>query len=92
MLTLINLVKKGIIMWHQYTIFPLSPGIKILLALVIIWSLVWKGIALWKAARNSQTAWYVILLIVNTAGILEIIYIFAFSKKNQFHNPPLSLG
>jgi len=74
-------------MWHNYAIFPLSPGIKVLLALIVIWSLIWKGVALWKAARNSQTAWYVILLIVNTAGILEIIYIIAFSKKTSLNNP-----
>ena len=74
-------------MWHNYAIFPLSPGVKVLLALLVIWSLVWKGIALWKAARNSDKAWYIIMLIVNTAGILEIIYILAFSKKNSSGNP-----
>ena len=49
--------------------------------LLIIWSAIWKGIALWKAARNSAKAWFIILLIVNTVGILEILYIFVFSKK-----------
>ncbi len=73
-------------MWHNYAILPFSPGVRILLALVVIWSLIWKGIALWKAARNSQTAWYVILLIVNTAGILEIVYIVFFSKKGSSGN------
>lgn len=74
-------------MWHHYAIFPISPGIRVLLALVVVWSLIWKGIALWKAARNSQTAWFVIMLIVNTAGILEIIYIFALGKKGSSNNP-----
>ena len=69
-------------MWHNYAIFPLTPGVKLLLALLVVWSLVWKGIALWKAARNNHTAWYVIMLIVNTAGILEIIYIYGFAKKS----------
>jgi hypothetical protein len=50
--------------------------------LLIIWTLVWKGIALWHSARNNQKAWFVILLVINTAGILEIIYI-AFFRKNQ---------
>ncbi|KKQ74327.1 MAG: hypothetical protein US94_C0007G0004 [Berkelbacteria bacterium GW2011_GWB1_38_5] len=50
---------------------------------VIFWSLIWKGIALWKAARNNSKPWYVVLLIVNTLGILEILYIFVFSPKNQ---------
>jgi len=52
-----------------------------LLIVLAIWSLVWKGIALWKAARNADKVWYIVLLVLNTAGILEIIYILFFSKK-----------
>jgi len=64
----------------------LNPGTSMvvvlaILVLVIIWSVIWKGIALWKSARNSQKVWYVFLLIVNTAGILEIIYLLLFQKK-----------
>jgi Family of unknown function (DUF5652) len=77
-------------MWHNYPVFVLSPGVKLLLAVLVIWSIIWKGVALWKAARNSHTAWYVIMLIVNTVGILEIIYIFGFSKKGQKTMPPAS--
>ena len=51
--------------------------------LLMLWSLVWKGIALWKAGRLGQKVWFVILLVVNTAGILEIIYIFAVAKKKE---------
>jgi len=51
-----------------------------MLAVVLVWSLVWKGIALWISARKKQMVWFVILLIVNTMGILEILYIFLFSK------------
>lgn len=69
-------------MWHNYPIFVLSPSMKILLAVAIIWSIIWKGIALWKAARNTHKAWFVIMLLVNTVGILEIIYIFGFGKKS----------
>ena len=58
-----------------------SPWIVILILVLVAWSLAWKGVALWKSARNDQTAWFVVMLIVNTLGILEIIYIFAFSKK-----------
>jgi len=52
-----------------------------LLSIVIIWSLVWKGLALWKSARNNQPVWFVCLLVINTVGILEIIYISFFQKK-----------
>ena len=59
----------------------MPAGFAILFVLLAIWSLIWKGIALWKAAQNNSTAWYVAMLILNTAGILEIVYIFFFSKK-----------
>jgi hypothetical protein len=52
-----------------------------LMPLLIIWTIPWKGVALWKAARNHHTVWFIVLLVVNTLAILEIIYIFAFSKK-----------
>ena len=58
----------------------LSLGIGFFLALLIIWSLAWKALALWKAAREGSKIWFVVLLLVNTAGILEIIYIFTISK------------
>jgi len=54
-----------------------------ILFLIIAWSLIWKGIALWKAARNGQKGWFVAILIVNTLGILEMIYIFVFDKKKE---------
>ena len=54
-----------------------------LLAIIVIWSIIWKGIALWRAARKGDTAWYVLLLILNTIGIVEIFYIIFFSKKKE---------
>jgi hypothetical protein len=52
-----------------------------LLILISLWSLPWKGVALWKAARQSSILWFAILLVVNTVGLLEIFYIFIFSKN-----------
>ena len=52
-----------------------------ILFLILAWTLPWKGIALWKAARNSHKGWFIALLVVNTLAILEIIYIFYFAKK-----------
>jgi len=52
-------------------------------SLAVVWSLAWKGIALWRAARNSHLVWFIVLLIVNTLAILKIIYIFAFSQKKD---------
>lgn len=54
-----------------------------LLILVTIWALVWKGLALWQSGRRNQKIWFVALLIINTLGILEILYIFVFSKMSR---------
>ncbi|MBP8599650.1 hypothetical protein KBI31_00170 [Patescibacteria group bacterium] len=51
--------------------------------LVTSWALVWKGIALWKSARHNQKWWFIALLVINTLGLLEILYIFVFSKLGQ---------
>ncbi|MGI6679019.1 MAG: DUF5652 family protein [Dehalobacterium sp.] len=57
----------------------------VLLALLLVWSLIWKGLALWHAARNRQLPWFVVLLIVNTVGLLEILYLLFFRKKNKWY-------
>jgi hypothetical protein len=54
-----------------------------LIAAAIIWSIIWKGIALWKAARNNQIRWFIALFVINTVGILEIAYILFFQKKSD---------
>lgn len=57
------------------------PFVMVALIPVIIWTLIWKGLALWTAARKSDKIWFVVLLIVNTFGILEMLYFFFFSRK-----------
>lgn len=47
---------------------------------VLLWSVVWKGIALWRCGRNNQLPWFVVLLVLNTLGIGEIIYLSWFQK------------
>ena len=51
------------------------------IVLIYLWSLFWKAIALWKAARTNQKVWFVVFLFVNTVGVLEILYIFYFAKQ-----------
>jgi len=58
-----------------------------LLAAVVIWSLVWKGLALWRAARAQQPAWFVVLLVVNTAGLLEIAYLLFLAPRVSAEPP-----
>lgn len=42
---------------------------------VFIWSSIWKGLALWVTARRNQSSWFIFLLIFNTLGIVEILYL-----------------
>ena len=56
----------------------LYPWVGLLIAL---WVVTWKGMALWKAAQRNEKWWFIVLLVANTLGLLEIIYIFYFSKK-----------
>ena len=48
-----------------------------------VWSIFWKGWAMWIAARQGQKVWFGALLVVNTLGILEILYIYIFSKIGE---------
>lgn len=45
------------------------------LILFVMWSAFWTGLALWHAAKRGERAWFIVFLIVHTAGILEILYL-----------------
>jgi len=48
----------------------------LVVVIVMAWSLIWKGLALWQSGGRRERNWFIILLILNTLGILEIIYLF----------------
>jgi len=54
-----------------------------LLIAIALWSIPWKGFALWKSARRGESIWFIALLLINTVGILEILYLFVFSNKRK---------
>lgn len=65
--------------------------------ILVAWTLYWKYRSLWYAAKHDHKWWFIALLIINTAGILEILYLYIFSKKMSGHDetsvpmmPPLS--
>jgi hypothetical protein len=60
-----------------------EAGLIILLVIIVIFDVVLKVIGMWKAARRTQTAWFICLLIFNTAGILPIIYFLTGGKKPE---------
>ena len=72
---------------------PTAPGflgtVGITFFVIAIWSLIWKGMALWKAGREGSKVWFVVLLLVNTIGILDILYLYVFSKKSVKPSQPV---
>ncbi len=58
-----------------------TPIFTVLILIAVAWEVVWKAIALWRAARNGHLVWFIFILIINSLGILPIIYIVFFSRK-----------
>lgn len=66
---------------------PFAAGILVPLILVaIVWTIVLKGFALWHAARGAQKGWFIALLVLNTLGILEIVYLIWFRPGTPRHH------
>ena len=55
----------------------------VLLIVLVIWDTIWKGIGLWKSGRHNQMAWFVCILIINSVGILPIVYLLFFQPKSS---------
>lgn len=62
------------------TLAGLSGIDPLLLIAAIIWTLIWKGFALWRAAELKHKYWFIAILLINTFGLLEIIYLFLVTK------------
>ena len=54
-----------------------------LIITLVIWELIWKGLALWKSAQKGQKYWFIALLIVNSIGLLPIIYLVIAHDKGK---------
>jgi len=59
----------------------LEMGKNLIMLLLIFWTLLWKCYSVWTAAKNNHKKWFIALIIFNTLGILDIIYIFYIAKK-----------
>ncbi|MFA6407960.1 MAG: DUF5652 family protein [Candidatus Paceibacterota bacterium] len=55
-----------------------------ILMVMAVWTIILKGFALWHAARSNQSWWFVAILIVNTLGILEIVYLIWFRPTSPY--------
>ncbi|MEK7632908.1 MAG: DUF5652 family protein [Patescibacteria group bacterium] len=73
-------------MMNGFGLFGTNMGITIFsfgMMALIVWSFIWKGLALWHSAKRKEPWWFIAILLVNTAGILEIIYLFAVAKMKR---------
>jgi hypothetical protein len=52
------------------------------IAVVAVWDVVWKGLALWQAAKRRQPVWFACLLFLNTAGALPITYLVMVKRRD----------
>lgn len=55
----------------------------LIMILFLGWNLFWKGWALWKAAKRNDKKWFIFLMVFQSMGILDIIYLFFIAKKNK---------
>jgi hypothetical protein len=57
------------------------------IVLVSIWETIWKAFGMWHSAKNDDKLWFVLIMILNTLGILPIIYLYTktkfFKKKKK---------
>jgi hypothetical protein len=63
-------------LWTPPGLYALTPALPFL----ILWEGFWKGLALWHSGRRGQSIWFVVLIVVNSVGILPIIYLFAVAR------------
>ena len=70
-----------------FGLFALTSLILIVLALGVI---ALKGYALWTAAKRNEKGWFIALLLINTMGILELVYLYVIAEKWRSSNAPHS--
>jgi hypothetical protein len=51
------------------------PDSSLLIIVMAVWELVWKGLALYISAREDDKVWFVCLLFINSVGLLPIAYL-----------------
>ncbi len=55
----------------------------IIFTVVFIWDLVWKGLGMWMASKKNSPTWFIVMLVINSIGILPILYIYVFSEMGK---------
>jgi sorbitol-specific phosphotransferase system component IIC len=59
----------------------MMPWLIPVIIVIVVWDSVWKLIAMWKSARNDQLVWFICIAVINTIGILPIIYLLLYKRR-----------
>jgi len=51
-----------------------------IILIVAVWTIFWKVLSLWHAARKGRKGWFILLLLVNSLGLLDAFYLFFVEK------------
>lgn len=75
--------------------FGLGPmsiaGISVIFIALFLIFIALKGYALWNAAKRDEKWWFIILLVVNTFGILELVYLYFVVGKWHSKSSPVQV-
>jgi len=69
---------------NELTEFLSSTEGLLTLLFISLWTLVWKGVALYHAGKNRQKVWFVVLLLLNDLGILSMVYLRWFQRQRTW--------
>lgn len=64
-------------------------ALAVIIAIIVV---ALKGYALWNAAKRDEKWWFIILLVINTLGILELIYLYFVVGKWHSTSIPAQSG
>jgi len=68
---------------HRWNAAELPPERRALLLVAVAWTIAWKGASLWRAAKSDSKPWFVTLLLTNTLGILDAVYLFIVARRDH---------
>ncbi len=64
------------------TNIPNLPFFPAIIAVVALWDGFWKAVGLWYALKNHQRNWFIAVFLINSIGILPLVYLKFYQKKD----------
>lgn len=76
----LNVIHHVVIDRHAYTFTTLQV---ILVGVGALLELVLRCFALWKSARVRQMGWFVLIIVINSFGVLPLLYLLFVNKGSD---------